>query len=125
MPAFAMLIAFSRNPGSSSPGMLKPSTWRWIASIVSDGSISTARDAGHQLLGDRVFGDRAGIAVRDARRQLLERHVYEPIQRVEIAGWVVAAGDVIHATPLQLHRVNAARHHQEVPHCDRVAALFG
>ena len=81
-------------------------------------------DAGQQLVGDRVAGGPAGVAVRDAGRQLLEGDVGERLERALVPG-VVAGGHVVHPGALERDRVDAAGDEQVVADRDAVPALLG
>ena len=80
-------------------------------------------DAGEQLVGDRVTGGLAGVPVRDAGRELLERDVRDRLERRLVAG-VVAGGHVVHPGPLELDRVDAAGDDEVVAQRDAVPALL-
>jgi hypothetical protein len=81
-------------------------------------------DPGEQPVCDRVVGDLAGVAVRPARRELLERHVRHRLKGSLVAE-VVAGCHVVHPRPLEFDRIDAAGHSQVVAHGDAVAVLLG
>ena len=58
-------------------------------------------------MADGVVGHPAGVAVRDAGRERLERHVRHGLQRGLVAG-VVAPSHVVHPGPFELDGVDAA-----------------
>ena len=81
-------------------------------------------DAQHDAVGHRILRVATGVAVRDARRHLLEGHVGEAAQRVDGLA-LEAALELAHAAALEEHRVEVARHHQVVAQHDGVPALLG
>ena len=81
-------------------------------------------DPDHDLVGDRVLGVAARVPVRDPRRELLERDVGEPAERVGRVV-VVALLELGHPAALEQDRVDVAGDRQVVAQDDRVAALLG
>src|SRR5699024_2328714 len=82
---------------------------------------------GHALehaVGDRVAAGLAGVAVADPGGQLLEGHVGDRVEHVLVGDRVVTGDHVLHAGPLECHRVHTAGDHQVVAHDDRVAILL-
>ena len=98
MPAFAIWAALRMKPGMPAPGIWNARTSSTIARTAADGSILSAAaedvavedhvqvlvggDPDHDPVRDRVVRVAPGVAVRDPRRELLERDVGQPAQRV-------------------------------------------
>ena len=81
-------------------------------------------DAVHQRHADRVGEVLAGVAVRHAGGELLHGHVGQAVERAGRLGHLAPA-DLLHAGPLELHRVEQPGDREVVAHHDRVATLFG
>ena len=86
--------------------------------------VLVGRDPDHDPVRDRVVRVAPGVAVGDARRQLLERDVGEPAQRRR-RRVVVALLELGHPAALEQDRVDVAGDRQVVAQDDRVAALLG
>ena len=86
--------------------------------------VLVGRDPDHDPVGDRVVRVAPGVAVGDARRQLLEGDVGEAAQgRRGVV--VVALLELGHPAALEQDRVDVAGDRQVVAQDDRVAALLG
>ena len=83
------------------------------------------RHANEEAFGDRITRDRSGVAVSDARGQLLERDVDQRVEWSVDAPGIVAAPDVLHALALERDGIDRARGDQIVADGDRVAGLLG
>ncbi len=81
------------------------------------------RNPRQELLRDRVLGVAPGVAVRNASRELLERHVRAHVEQRLVAG-LVARLHRQHPSPLELVRVDAPRHQQVVADAERVPSLL-
>ena len=83
------------------------------------------RDPREQLLADGVLRVAAGVAVRDAGGELLERHVRHRVEHVEVVGAGEALRHVHHAFAFERHRVDGAGGQQVVADRDAVPSLLG
>ena len=81
------------------------------------------RDPEHDPVRHGVLRVLAGVAVREARRQLLERHVRQPAKRVG-RGTIVARLHQAHPLALKQNGVDVAGDHEVVPEDDRMATLL-
>ena len=80
--------------------------------------------ADHDLVGDRIRGEAAGVLVRYARRKLLERRIREPAQRAHRRP-AVPELHVLHAAALEHDRVDVPGDDEVVADDDRVATFLG
>ncbi len=87
--------------------------------------VLVVRDLRQQLLAERVTGEVAGVAVRDAGGELLEGHVRDRLQHALRVVGLEALRHVDHAGPLQLDRVHGPGGQQVVPERYAVPALLG
>ena len=86
--------------------------------------VLVGRDATHDRLAHRIVEQLAGVAVRDARRELLERDVDDAVGEARRIGHD-AGGDLQHPRPLELAEIDGARHREVVADHDRVATFLG
>ena len=86
--------------------------------------VLVGRDADHDLVGDRVVGVAAGVAVRDPRGELLERDVGEAAERRRRLV-VVALLELGHPAALEGDRVDVPGDREVVAEDDRVTTLLG
>ena len=90
------------------------------------------RDAGQQLVGDRLVASLTGVAVRDAGGQLLEGHVDDRVEQAlgeEVALLILAGAEsarhLLDAQLLELERVDGAGDQKIITQRDAVPVLLG
>ena len=81
-------------------------------------------DSAHDRFARRVVEQLPGVAVRDPRRQLLERDVHDAVADAGRVGHL-ARGHLRHARALEFMEVDRARHREVVADHDRVTPLLG